>query len=296
MRKPWLSLSLLFWLTVPLLGQTEPAPMVVSAEWLAGQRQTPGLVILHTGTPKDYQAGHIPGARLVELSAIAPSNAGGLRLEVPEVATLLRALEAAGVSSNSRVIIYSGGSVQAATRVWFTLDLLGLAARSSLLDGGLAAWRAAGQPLSTDPPATAAAGSLQASIHAARLVQADWIREHLNDPGTVILDARLPQFHSGTDAGSMPRAGRIPGARNVPFSGLFDQDGKLLPEQDLRRLLGAGPDAAGKTYVAYCHIGLQATAVYFAARRVGLNIKLYDGSFQEWSGRSDLPVEAGAAK
>lgn len=208
---------------------------------------------------------------------------------------LLRALKAAGVADNSRVVVYAAGPVLASTRVWFTLDLVGLAAGASILDGGLAAWKAAGQSVSTDAPAAAVPGNLNASIHAERLATVEWIREHLTDPGTVILDARLPQFYLGTDPGTMPRAGRIPGARNVPYTGLFDKDGKLLPEADLRRLLGVGPDAGSRKYVAYCHIGLQATSVYFAARRLGLDVKLYDGSFQEWSGMPNLPVETGPA-
>ncbi len=295
MRTFGLYLTLVCGLIVPLVGQPTPAAMVVSAEWLAGQLKTPGLVVLHAGTSKDYEAGHIPGARLIELAAIAPPGASGLRLEVPEEAVLLRALEAAGISDNSRVVVYAGGPVLAATRVWFTLDLVGLAARASILDGGLPAWRAAGQPVSTDPPAAAGPGNLNARIHAERLAKVEWIREHLTDPGTVILDARLPQFYLGTDPGTMPRAGRIPGARNVPYTGLFDKEGRLLPEAELRRLLGVGPDAGSKKYVAYCHIGLQATSVYFAARRLGLDVRLYDGSFQEWSGMPNLPVETGTA-
>jgi thiosulfate/3-mercaptopyruvate sulfurtransferase len=293
MRTCGLYLTLVCGLIVPLVGQTAPAPMLVSAEWLAGQLRTPDLVILHVGNAKDYEAGHIPGSRLIELAAIAPPSASGLRLEVPEEPVLLRALKAAGVSDNSRVVVYAAGPVLASTRVWFTLDLVGLAARASILDGGLAAWRATDQPVSTDVPAVAVQGNLNASIHAERLATVEWVREHLTDPGTVILDARLPQFYLGTDPGTMPRAGRIPGARNVPYTGLFDKDGKFLPEADLRRLLGVGPDAGSRKYVAYCHIGLQATSVYFAARRLGLDVKLYDGSFQEWSGMPNLPVETG---
>lgn len=288
--------ALLLALITPLAAQPADAPMLVPAEWLAGQLDTPGLVILHAGNAKDFEAGHIPGARLLELSAIAPTNAAGLRLEVPDEATLLRALETAGVSATSRVIVYAGAMpVLAATRAWFTLDLVGLSAKASVLDGGLAAWKAAGKPVSTDPPAAGTPGKLTAHIQANRLAKVDWIRQHLTDPGTVILDARLPQFHSGKDPGTMPRAGRIPGARNVPFTSLFDADGKMLPIDDLRRLLGVQQSSPGKTFVAYCHIGFQATSVYFAARRLGLEIKLYDGSFQEWSGMPDLPVEPTAA-
>ena len=84
----------------------------------------------------------------------------------------------------------------------------------------------------------------------------------------------------------MPRAGRIPGAVNVPYPSLLTKDRKLLPEAELKAKLGA----PAKELVTYCHIGQQATVAYFTARYLGLKPKLYDGSFQDWSSRPDLPV------
>jgi thiosulfate/3-mercaptopyruvate sulfurtransferase len=84
----------------------------------------------------------------------------------------------------------------------------------------------------------------------------------------------------------MPRAGRIPGATNIPFSTLLSGDRKLLPAADLKAKLGGGKGE----FVSYCHIGQQATLTYFAARYLGLKPKLYDGSFQDWSSRPELPV------
>ena len=275
---------------LPLAAQSETPSLLVSVDWLAGQLNTPGLVILHSGTENDYAAGHIPGAQLLDLGAISRTGAGGLRLELPDEASLRAALEDAGVSNGSRIVVYAGGSsVQAATRVWFTLDVLGLGSRASLLDGGLNAWRAAGQPVSTETRA-AVKGSLVARIDSSRLASADWIKEHLSQRDTVLLDARLPAFHSGQDPGTMPRAGRIPGARSVPYTSLVDSDGRMLPLDDLRRKIAS---EEAKTYIAYCHIGMQATVLYFSARRLGLDVRLYDGSFQEWSARQDLPVETG---
>jgi len=276
---------------LPLAAQSEQS-LLVSVGWLTGQLNTPGLVILHSGTEKDYAAGHLPGAQLLDLAAISRTGAGGLRLELPDEASLLATLEGAGVSNASRIVVYAGGgSVQGATRVWFTLDVLGLGSRASLLDGGLNAWRAAGQPVSTETRA-AVKGSLVARIDSSRLATASWIKEHLHQRDTVLLDARLPNFHSGQDPGTMPRAGRIPGARSVPYTSLLDGDGRMLPLDDLRRRITT---EEGKTYIAYCHIGMQATVLYFSARRLGLDVRLYDGSFQEWSARQDLPVETGTS-
>jgi thiosulfate/3-mercaptopyruvate sulfurtransferase len=91
----------------------------------------------------------------------------------------------------------------------------------------------------------------------------------------------------------MPRAGRIPGAQNAPLSSFFEENRRLKPEEQLKTLLGA-PD--GSLPVPYCHIGQQATVPYFVARYLGLQPRLYDGSFQDWSLRTELPVETGEAK
>ena len=127
--------------------------MLVSTEWLGAHLKDEGLVILHVGSAQDYEKGHIPGARLIGLGDISITGERGLRLELPPAAALEAAFGKVGISDTSRIVIYPGtDSVQAATRVWFTLDYVGAGARASLLDGGLALWRAEGRPLSTETP------------------------------------------------------------------------------------------------------------------------------------------------
>ena len=266
------------------------AGMLISVEELAGRVNDKKLVVLHVGSQKDYDAGHIPGARLVTLGDISVTGEGGLRMQLPPVEQLKAALEKLGVSDGIQVVLYPAGeSIQSATRVWFTFDYLGLGKQASLLDGGLIAWRAAGKQVSTEAPQTAPGRLTGLRPNPSLVVDAAWIKERLNDPSIQLIDARTPEFYSGADPGQMPRAGRIPGAKNVPFVSLVDAQRKLIPAGELK----AKVTTNGKTVISYCHIGMQATVVYFAARLVDQDVKLYDGSFQDWSQRSDLPVQTG---
>jgi thiosulfate/3-mercaptopyruvate sulfurtransferase len=288
--------SLLFALALPPAlgaapagGQRSPLPdALVDAGWLKAHLHDPGLVLLHVGPPDAYARAHIPGARLVSLSAIT-TRTDTLALELPPVPDLVRAFQHWGVTDGARVVLYWDADwVPPTTRVWFTLDRLGLAARASILDGGLAAWVAADGAVTADLPAAAVPGRLTPRPRPAT-VTLTWLAQHLHDPNVVVLDTREPRYWNGSDAGSQPRAGRIPGAKNVPFSSLL-REGRMLELPAADRLLrdaGAGP---GKRLVTYCHAGQQATVVYFAARRLGYDVRLYDGSFQQWSRHTELPV------
>lgn len=264
--------------------------MLVQPAWLSERLGDTAVVVLHVGSARDYEAGHIPGARLIILSDVSTTGERGLRLEVPPAAVLREAFGRLGVGDNSRIVVYAGtDSVQSATRVWFTLDYLGLGDHAALLDGGLRLWRAQGRAVSTATPPPAAPGRLTAAVRPQVVVDADWVRAHLHDDGVAVLDARLPQFYTGAEAGAMPRAGHIPGARNVPFSSAFDEQGKLKPPAALRDAVGDPRSVK----ITYCHIGQQATVLYFVARYLGMEARLYDGSFQDWSSRPELPVETG---
>lgn len=279
---------------ISLAQSRREVPMLVTVPWLENYLPQPGLVILHVGSQKDFDAGHIPGARLATLADLSVTGAAGLRLELPPPATLSAALGRLGVTPNSRIVIYPAtDSVQSATRVWVTLEWAGLAGRASLLDGGLAAWQAAGKPLETTARAAAETPAPAVAPHPELLVDKNWVRDHGQQPNVALLDARLPQFYTGAEQGIGNRLGHIPGARNLPFTSLLDADRKLKPAAELRQLFTEAGVTDGKQLAIYCHIGQQATLLYFAAKSVGFEPKLYDGSFQEWSMQADFPVVSG---
>jgi thiosulfate/3-mercaptopyruvate sulfurtransferase len=267
---------------------------LVTTEWVAQHLKDPDLVLLQVGEQKDYDAAHLPGARFLPREAIGVRDgAENLTLQLPPVSSLVGALAALGVSDSSRVVLYFGTNwVTPTARAYVTLDYLGLGDRTSIMDGGLPAWQAERRPVTTEVAAPRA-GHLTARPRADVIADLAYVRSHLEDPRTIIVDSRTPEFYTGEQAGSMPRGGHIPGARNVPFSSLVTDDNKLKDPAELRALLSAQGVTAGTSVVTYCHIGQQASLGYFVAKSLGFTVRLYDGSFEEWSRHAELPVTTG---
>jgi thiosulfate/3-mercaptopyruvate sulfurtransferase len=292
-------------------GSAQATPrdsMVVSTAWLASHPKDANLVLLHLGVKTDYDAGHIPGARFMTLNDISVSdttNETGLSLQMPAPDDLRAKLEALGISDASRVVVSYGRDriacdrIASATRVLYTLDYAGLGKQSSLLDGGSDAWVKDGRPMSTDVPA-ATMGKLSPLKIQPTVVDADFVNAQREKPGFALIDGRLPGFYSGAQTGGNTqrphRTGHIAGAKNVPYIETLDADQKLKPADTLAALFAAAGAKPGDTVVAYCHIGQQATAVAFAARTLGFKVVLYDGSFEDWSRRVELPVTNPAKK
>lgn len=282
-------------MTAPGLAAAKPADLVVSTDWLAKQLAARDLVILQVGDRAGYEAGHIPGAQLVSLADLAaPMGGERLTLEMLDAETLRGKLAALGVSDKSRIVVVpTREGIQSATRVVFTLDAAGLGKRTVLLNGGTAAWAAEGRPV-TKEVAQAAPGRLSPLKMRPLVVNADFVRKHMSAPGYAIIDSRAPDFYSGARAGGSPqrphKAGHIAGAKSVPFTTVTTADLKLASPEAIAAQFKAAGVKKGDTVITYCHVGQQASATLFAARALGLNALLYDGSFEEWS-RLDGPVE-----
>lgn len=291
-----LAASILLLFTASAQAATRDSLLTTPA-WVAQHASDANLIILHAGDQAEFNAGHIPGAQLVAQGGLATSGPDGLILELPSAEEMHRQLQGLGVTDASRIVVYSGkGGLPAATRVLFTLQAAGLGERSMLLDGGLAGWTKAGRPLSTEATA-ARTGKLSPLKLDPKIVDAAFVQKAPQTKGYDVIDARAPVFYDGTQPGGAqganPKKGHIPGAKNIPFSSLTDAEAKLKSAEELKAQFKAAGVEPGDKVVVYCHIGYQATAVIFAARTLGIDAKLYDGSFQDWATRG-LPLQVAA--
>lgn len=266
--------------------------LIVSTDWLAKHLNDDSLVLLQVGEKKEYDEAHIPGAQFIQVQDISTPRGQGLTLELPSVDQLKATFEKFGVTDKSRIVVYFGKDwVTPTARVFMTLDYLGLGDRTSILDGGLPAWRAENRAVTAEVREVKP-GNFTPHPNSKLVVDAAWVSANLNKPGVAILDARAARFYTGEEVGQMPRGGHIPHAKSIPFSTLVDDKSNKFKSPDaLRALFSTAGVKENDSVATYCHIGQQASLLYFVARYLGYEAHLYDGSFQDWSGRSELPVE-----
>ena len=297
MMRTLLTAAMVLALAAPALAATPRDRLLVSVDELAKRQDDPDLVILQVGDKAAYDKAHIPGARLVNLAELAapPTGPHPLILEMPDPEALRSKLAALGVSDRSRIVVYPSRDIQSATRVVFTLDAAGLGGRTALLNGGLGVWTKAGLPVSDEAPVVTP-GKLSPLKMRPLVVDAAFVKVHATAPGYGVVDARTPEFYAGERTGGLPakphKTGHIKGAASVPFQTVTTPDLQLASAEEIAARFKAAGVKKGDKVIAYCHVGQQASATLFAARTLGLDVLLYDGSFEEWS-RLDGAVETG---
>jgi thiosulfate/3-mercaptopyruvate sulfurtransferase len=279
-------------------GHGDKSTLLVSTAWLADHLHDQNLTILSIGQEADYHKGHIPGALYLSYDDIhlmeGPTK---LTVELPPMAQLRDVFRKHGVSNDSHVVLYFATPrfASIATRTYLTLDAMGLGSHTSLLDGGMPVWQSEGRPVTTEiRPVTA--GKLEPCPQSDIIVELDYVRSNLRHPGVAIIDARAPEFYTGATIPQGKRAGHIPGATNLAYSTLLDGQGKLKSPEALQEQFRDAGIKPGDRVVSYCHMGQQATVVYFAARYLGYDARLYDGSWEDWSAHKELPAETSASK
>lgn len=271
-------------------GHGDRNTMLVTTAWLADHLNDPNLVILGVGQKSEYDSGHIPGSLYVEYHEThLMKSPAGLSVELLPMAEVAEVFGKLGVTNDSHVVLYkiANGTSQTA-RVWLTLDAMGLGAHTSILDGGFPIWQKEGRPISTEARAVKR-GKLEPCAQNDVITDLAFVRSNLHHPGVDIIDARARDFYTG--AKTDKRKGHIPGSTSLPFEDLMDDAGRMKPAEALQSLLEGAGVKRGDRVVAYCHIGQRASVVYFAARYLGYDVRLYDGSWEEWSQHAELPTE-----
>jgi thiosulfate/3-mercaptopyruvate sulfurtransferase len=270
------------------------AMLLVSGQQVADHVRDETWRIIDVRSPARYAAGHLPGAINLPLAAITQTINGVPGMLAPTT-TVEQALGERGVTRESWVVIYDDFGGVPATRLFWVLDYLGHP-RVSILQGGLRLWEQEGRPLTREVPQPQPS-RYQAAPDATKLADRTWVQAHLQDSGTVLLDARSPKEFTGEVAGrQIGRPGRIPGAVNVNWvRNLTPPPPRFKAAADLRHLyqgVGVTPE---KEIVVYCRTGMRASHDYFVLRLLGYpRVRVYDGSFVEWSADATLPVEQGA--
>ena len=301
----------LVWLMILLIAVTamaqksvERSTALITSEWLAQHLNDRDLVVLEVddamdatrGHSHDKTTGHIPGAQYIAMSDVSAPRDPEHKipvLELPADDALVKDLEHFGISNTSHVVIYANeGSLSNATRIFFALDYVGLGDRVSILDGGIQGWIASEHKAPLDL-ASKDPGHITPHFNRDDKVEADWLNSHLKDAKLSLFDSRSRESYTGVRQDRFPRAGHIPGAMYLALGEFFHADGTFKTNDELKALFQSAGYKDGNTMVTYCFVGQNATVPYFAARMLGYNVRLYDGSWDEWSRRNDLPVVTG---
>ncbi len=237
-----------------------------------------------------YLEGHIPGAVFVDLDTqlAGPPGAGG-RHPLPETDAFAAAMRTAGVWNGRSVIVYDAATSVAAARGWWLLRYFGHS-RVAVLDGGLAAWIAAGHRLERGPAAPEP-GDFLAAPGAMPLLDADGAATMAAH--RALIDARAPERFRGVHEPIDPVAGHIPGARNRPTSENIDRAGRFLDRDRLRHAFEALGLSDDGEIGAYCGSGVSAAHEVLALELAGYRAALYAGSWSQWITDRSRPVQTG---
>jgi thiosulfate/3-mercaptopyruvate sulfurtransferase len=243
-----------------------------------------------------YAQEHIPGAQYLHLDRdlSGPTSATSGRHPLPDPARFAQRLAELGARAGSQLVAYDQGNGAYAARLWWLARWIGIR-RVAVLDGGIAAWRAAGLPLEHTQRAPRP-GALEVRLDAGAALDSAAVDELRRRPGTLLVDARGAERFAGRNETIDPVAGHVPGARNLPFTGNLGADGKFLAPGLLRvrfeTLLGSQP---ASSLVAMCGSGVTACHNLLALEHAGLGgARLYAGSWSEWIRDPGRPVATGS--
>ena len=238
-----------------------------------------------------FNEGHIPGALFLDLMQDASDTSSDLGFTLPPVAQLEALFVRLGISTDTEVVVYSSGHMMWATRAWWLFHYCGHR-HARVLNGGLRAWQAGGNKLSTDA-ASYPAGDFKARPNASLFADRNAVLAAIGDAEICTVNALSPEVYAGEGEFSYGRKGHIAGSINLYYDDLLE-DGCFKDVVALREGLAAKGLLSAAKVISYCGGGISATIDAFACLLCGQeDVSVYDGSMAEWVRDESLPMETG---
>lgn len=279
---------------------------LVSAEWLMENIDRPDVKILDASMdatvvfpkawksgPAEFEEGHIPGAQFFDIDATSDPSSG-LPHTLPSAEAFQATIRSLGINQTDHVIVYDNSLLRSAARGWWMLRVMGHT-RVSVLDGGFEAWKNTGGLVANGSGAPSA-GDFAANFQPNLFRSKQDMLANITAKAAQVVDARGAPRFAGEVQEPRPglESGHIPGARNVPFSTLYTDDGFLKPKDELAAIFNAADVSTADPIFTSCGSGVTACNVTLALFELGnTEVAVYDGSWVEWGSAGDVPIETG---